>query len=1017
MSITKFKFVSPGVFINEIDNSQLPKQSDPIGPVIIGRSQRGPSMRPTRISSFSDFIEVFGSPVGGRQGEDVWRSGNMVGPTYAAYAAQAWLRNTNALTFIRLVGEQHEDAESSGVAGWSEGTIGTAGGAYGLFIAVSGACSDQADYPFVRTATIAAASAATSSAMPGALAAVFYLKEGELALSGFAAGSVQDAHTVTGSNVMVKSDGNFCGFTAQVMDSSATVLYKTQFNFDRTSAKYIRNVFNTNPMLTNTRITDLATTDVNTKYWLGESYDRHLVEQVGTFAAGYNGTAGTKAISDGASGEYYGFVAPLNNGSVSQNVNTMGAKEAKSGWIFGQDLTTNATAFQPYDMQKLFRFVTLSPGEWEQKNLKISIQNIKVSSNDYDKYGTFDIVIRKADDLDNAISIVERFSGCNLNPYSANFVGRKIGDRRQKWSDTEKRYREYGEHPNLSKFVRIELDNQIENGTADQLLLPFGFYGPPRFQGILNLKSGSADDTANNQGGHSLARNYGISVSGTGYVSSYAGIHDNQGRPAELEDASFGVALCYISGNVPGNADFGFTGSFEYPRLYLRESASVGGLSDAKNAYWGVDTTREDSSILFEDSHPDIVRALPYGLSSYDASMSDGTEVSFYFTLDDISSSVGNTGQASFNVYASGSRRDGTSMSAASSSYKGPLNAGADRFTVPLYGGFEGVDITESEPFNNSILASGTPTETTSYVYYSIKKAIDMVADPEVVDMDLISMPGLTHEGLTNHLINTAEDRGDCLAVIDIANAYTPKTESTESAENRGANVTSAVNAMRNRGLNSSYGACYFPWVQISDPQTAQRVWVPPSVIALGAMSFGQKSQELWFAPAGFTRGGLTEGRGGLPVVSVSERLTSKERDDLYDANINPIAQFPSEGIVIFGQKTLQVTPSALDRINVRRLMIYVKREIARMAATLLFDQNVTSTWNRFLSQVNPFLGSVKARLGLMDFKVILDTTTTTPDLIDRNIMYAKIFLKPAKAIEFIAIDFIITDSGAAFED
>ena len=182
-------------------------------------------------------------------------------------------------------------------------------------------------------------------------------------------------------------------------------------------------------------------------------------------------------------------------------------------------------------------------------------------------------------------------------------------------------------------------------------------------------------------------------------------------------------------------------------------------------------------------------------------------------------------------------------------------------------------------------------------------------------------------------------------------------------------------------------------------------------------MSFGQKSQELWFAPAGFTRGGLTEGRGGLPCVSVSERLTSKERDDLYDANINPIAQFPSEGIVIFGQKTLQVTPSALDRINVRRLMIYVKREIARMAATLLFDQNVTSTWNRFLSQVNPFLGSVKARLGLMDFKVILDTTTTTPDLIDRNIMYAKIFLKPAKAIEFIAIDFIITDSGAAFED
>ena len=237
------------------------------------------------------------------------------------------------------------------------------------------------------------------------------------------------------------------------------------------------------------------------------------------------------------------------------------------------------------------------------------------------------------------------------------------------------------------------------------------------------------------------------------------------------------------------------------------------------------------------------------------------------------------------------------------------------------------------------------------------------------------------------------------------------------AASERGANVDQAITDMQNRGLNSSYGATYYPWVQIRDTMTGQSVWCPPSVVALGAMSYGQKSQELWFAPAGFTRGGLTEGRGGLPVSAVSYRLTSKERDKLYEANINPIASFPNEGIVIFGQKTLQVTPSALDRINVRRLMIYVKREIAKMAATLLFDQNVTSTWNKFLSRVNPFLGSVKGRLGLMDFKVVLDSTTTTPDLIDRNIMYAKIFLKPAKAIEFIAIDFVITDSGAAFED
>jgi phage tail sheath protein FI len=137
----------------------------------------------------------------------------------------------------------------------------------------------------------------------------------------------------------------------------------------------------------------------------------------------------------------------------------------------------------------------------------------------------------------------------------------------------------------------------------------------------------------------------------------------------------------------------------------------------------------------------------------------------------------------------------------------------------------------------------------------------------------------------------------------------------------------------------------------------------------------------------------------------------------LYENNINPIATFPAEGIVIFGQKTLQATPSALDRINVRRLTIFLKREISRIAATLLFDQNVQVTWNKFRGQAETFLSGVKAGLGLTDYKVILDETTTTPDLVDRNILYAKIYVKPARAIEFIAIDFIITDSGAAFDD
>jgi len=194
-------------------------------------------------------------------------------------------------------------------------------------------------------------------------------------------------------------------------------------------------------------------------------------------------------------------------------------------------------------------------------------------------------------------------------------------------------------------------------------------------------------------------------------------------------------------------------------------------------------------------------------------------------------------------------------------------------------------------------------------------------------------------------------------------------------------------------------------------------LWAPPSVAALGAMAFSDKKKAVWFAPAGFHRGGLSRGAAGFPVLNVRSKLTSADRDDLYEANINPIASFPQEGIVIFGQKTLQVTPSALDRINVRRLMIFVKKQVSRIAANLLFEQNVQETWNRFTSQVEPFLSNIQSQFGLSEFRVVLDESTTTPELIDRNVMYAKIFLKPARAIEFIAIDFNITNTGASFDD
>jgi phage tail sheath protein FI len=185
----------------------------------------------------------------------------------------------------------------------------------------------------------------------------------------------------------------------------------------------------------------------------------------------------------------------------------------------------------------------------------------------------------------------------------------------------------------------------------------------------------------------------------------------------------------------------------------------------------------------------------------------------------------------------------------------------------------------------------------------------------------------------------------------------------------------------------------------------------------LGVMGSSERAADVWFAPAGFNRGGLSEGAAGIPITGVTQRLTSKERDTLYESNINPIASFPSSGIVVFGQKTLQERRSALDRINVRRLVIYMKKQISILSTQILFEPNVKDTWLNFTSLVNPFLANMVTSYGITDYRLVLDESTTTPDLIDQNILYAKIMVKPARAIEYIAIDFVIMSTGASFDD
>ena len=277
--------------------------------------------------------------------------------------------------------------------------------------------------------------------------------------------------------------------------------------------------------------------------------------------------------------------------------------------------------------------------------------------------------------------------------------------------------------------------------------------------------------------------------------------------------------------------------------------------------------------------------------------------------------------------------------------------------------------------------------------------AVTILENKDEYGFNIISAPGLVHEFASNgatqvdNIISLAESRGDCIAVVDLV-AHGTAAVSTVTAE---AGET-----------NSSYASSYWPWVQVGSA-TGKNVYVPASVVIPGVYAFTDGANAPWFAPAGLVRGGVPS------VLQVERKLTRTERDTLYSGNVNPIATFPGQGIAVFGQKTLQKQASALDRVNVRRLMIELKKFIGDVANTLVFDQNTIATRNKFLAQVNPFLESVVQRQGLFAFRVVMDDSNNTADVIDRNQLIGQIFVQPAKTAEFIVLDFTLEPTGATF--
>jgi len=425
-------------------------------------------------------------------------------------------------------------------------------------------------------------------------------------------------------------------------------------------------------------------------------------------------------------------------------------------------------------------------------------------------------------------------------------------------------------------------------------------------------------------------------------------------------------------------ASSGGSGSMAFPTSsYLGTSADTGQLNSRgsydQNAYYGLDFNNVD--------HQQLLAPLP---------TSAGAGNNITMSLEDA------YGHDDASVLGS-TYTDGSNLLTITGSDYRQL-----KFQVPFQGGFDGSNPAKARLTGTNIvgnntqgfdLSSASATGSLSYI-----RAINAISNPDEFDINLLALPGVIHSihsSVTNHAIDKIEARADAFFIMD--------------GSHYSASIQNAIDDVKT--IDSNYVATYYPWVKITDDVKGKPTWVPPSVVLPGVYANNDRIGQEWFAPAGLNRGGLTS------VLEAKTRLTNLERDDLYENRVNPIASFPGQGVVVFGQKTLQGKPSALDRINVRRLLINLRKFIASTSRFLVFEQNTAALRNRFLNIVNPYLEQVQANSGLSAFRVVMDDSNNTPDVVDRNQLVGQIFIQPTRTAEFIVLDFVVQPTGAAFQD
>ena len=679
-------------------------------------------------------------------------------------------------------------------------------------------------------------------------------------------------------------------------------------------------------------------------------------------------------------------------------------------------------AFSPYVIsqkfggtpQNLFKVHCLDDGTYPTDKLKISVENVQKSNNSDVKFGKFDLVVREFGDDDRNVRVLESFRGLSIDPGSDRYFARVIGDMNTYYDFDQRAGSQKlvvdGKFPNASNYIRVEVPIAVDSGDIDQTALPVGYRGP--FHLVTS----------------------GTNAAGTSLLSS---------------TGSFSAAnITYLSSSLIG--DRAITAPIPFRRT-VAVGTGIGKRTDAQ-LYWGAQFEPLDSLTEPNKNNAPILQKSPIqGYTKYfshffvsdrnpwvgdNAGTADDGGVVLdsdvfnknKFTLENVqvvtatsTTDVVDSKEWQASIY----RRDGVASSLTKADGTAQVGRFLDvtkdfgdlaskqmfKFSFFVQGGFDGVNVfneDRSKMLDVAIKREIGDTNqggTSGNTCAAYRKAVDILKEKSDAEIQLLAIPGIRQPQVTDWATDAIEDRFDALYLMDIQEKDAEDNFITGSGVSP--NVTYTTSRFKSRSIDSSFAAAYFPDVIVTDPTTNTNVQVPPTVAVLGAFGLNDAVAHPWFAPAGFAR-------GALQAVDVTVKTNRSNLDVLYDARINPITSFPGQGgPTIFGQKTLQAAESALDRINVRRLLIEIRRQVRTVANRFIFEPNRETTLARFSGAVNPILNRIQQQQGLDRYKVQIDTTTTTQADIENNTVRGKIFLQPTRSLEFISLDFVVSNAGA----